>query len=117
MKVKKKSLNLRKNIILDVVLCPKTSLYFQSFFCHKCAYFNSDEKDHISCNYNKLQIKSTDQKKEELIEIFSKMKGKNEISSQHLVDKENNHESIRDMETLKVDLIKELKNRMKCMMT
>jgi len=114
MKVKKKSLNLEK-IIMDVVLCPKTSLYLQSFFCHKCPYFNSDEKDHISCNYKKLQIKYTDQKKEELINIFSKRKEKNEISFQHLVDKEKNHNYIRDMETLKVDLINELKRRNNCM--
>jgi len=116
MKVKKKSLNFEK-VIFDKVLCPKNSLYLLSFFCHKCTYFNSDERDHISCNYKNLQIKYADQKKEELIKIFSKIKGKNEISSQHLVDKEKNHEFIRDMETLKVDLIKELKKKMKCMMT
>jgi len=116
MKVKKKILNLDK-IIIDKVLCPKTSLYLQSFFCHKCAYFNSDERDHINCNYKKLQIKYADHKKEELIKIFSKIKGKNEISSQHLVDKEKNHDFIRDMETLKVDLIKELKKRIACIMT
>ena len=116
MKVKKKSLNLEK-INIDIVSCPKTSLYIQSFFCHKCAYFNSDKRDHIRCNYKKLKIKYADQKKEELIKIFSKNKGKNEISSQHLVNKEKNHDFIRDMETLKVDLIKELKKIKKCMMT
>jgi len=116
MKVKKKSLNLEK-INIDIVLCPKTSSYIQSFFCHKCAYFNSDKRDHIRCNYKKLKIKYADQKKEELIKIFSKNKGKNEISSQHLVNKERNHDFIRDMETLKVDLTKELKKIKKCMMT
>ena len=116
MKVKKKSFNLEK-INFDKVFCPKTSLYLLSFFCHKCAYFNSDERDHISCNYKKLQKKYADQKKEELIKIVSKIKGKNEISSQHLVDEEKNHDFIRDMETLKVDLIKELKKRIACIMT
>lgn len=116
MKIKKKSLNFEK-INIDIVLCPKTSLYLQNLYCHKCAYFNSDERDHISCNYKKLQIKYADQKKEELIKIFSKIKGKNEISSQHLVNKEKNHDFIRDMETLKVDLIKELKKRKNCMMS
>jgi len=103
MKVKKKSLNLEK-INIDIVLCPKTSLYIQSFFCHKCVYFNSDKRDYIRCNYKKLQIKYADKKKEELIKIFSKNKGKN-------------HNFIRDMETLKVGLIKELKKIKKCMMT
>ncbi|MHA1320426.1 MAG: hypothetical protein ACTSQ1_11550 [Promethearchaeota archaeon] len=116
MNVRKKRLNLEK-IIIDIVLCPKTSSYLQSFFCHKCTYFNSDERNHISCNYRNLQIKYADKKKEELINIFSKIKGKNEISSHHLVDKEKNHDFISDMETLKVDLIKELKKRNTCMMT
>ena len=116
MNVKKKSLNLEK-INIDIVLCPKTSLYLQSFFCHKCTYFNSDKRDHIGCNYKKLQIKYADQKKEELIKIFSKNKGKCEFSSQHLVDTEKNHDYMRDMETLKVDLIKELKKRIACIMT
>ena len=110
MKVKKKSLNLEK-IIIDLVLCPKTSLYLQSLYCRNCAYFNSDKRDHISCNFKKLQIKNADQKKEELIKIFSKIKGKNEVSSQQLVDKEKNHDFIRDIETLKVNLFKELKER------
>ncbi|MHA1624775.1 MAG: hypothetical protein ACTSXN_01885 [Promethearchaeota archaeon] len=86
MKVKKKSLNLGK-IIIDIVLCPKTSLYLQNFYCHKCAYFISDVKNHIICSYKKPQIKNADQKKEELIKIFSKIKG---VSSQHLVEKKKN---------------------------
>ena len=115
MNVKKKRLNF-ETIIIDKVFCPKTRLYLLSFFCHKCAYFSSEERDHISCNYKNLQIKYADQKKEELIKIFSKIKGKNEISSRHLVDKEKNRDFIRDMEILKVDLIKELKKRNTCMM-
>jgi len=110
MKVKKKSLNLEE-IIIDLVLCPKTKLYLQSLYCHKCAYFNSDEMGHISCKYKKLQIKNADEKKEELIKIFSKIKGKNETSSQQLVDGEKNHDFIRDIDTLKVNLFKELKER------
>ena len=110
MKVKKKSLDLEK-IIVDLVLCPKTSLYLQNLYCHNCAYFNSDETDHISCNYKKLQIKNTIQKKEELIKIFSKIKGKNEDSSQQLVDDEKNQGFIRDIEALKLNLFKELKER------
>jgi len=109
MKVKKKSLNLEK-IIIDIVFCPKTSLYLQSLYCRRCAYFNSDEKDHISCNYKKLQIKNTDQKKEELIEIFSKIKGKNEVSSQHLVDKKISDDHIG---MLKTELLLEIKKRNK----
>ena len=67
--------------------------------------------DHISCNYKKRQIRNDNQEKEELIKIFSKIKGKNEVSSQQLVDKEKNHDFIRDIETLKVNLFKELKER------
>jgi len=67
--------------------------------------------DHISCNYKKRQIRNNNQEKEELIKIFSKIKGKNEVSSQQLVDEEKNHNFIRDVETLKVNLFKELKER------
>ncbi len=109
MNVKRKSLNLEK-INIDIVLCPKTSLYIQSFFCHKCAYFNSDKRDHIRCNYKKLKIKYADQKKEELIKIFSKIKGKNEVSSQHLVDKRISDDHIG---MLKTELLLEIKKRNK----
>jgi len=109
-KVKKKGLNLDK-IIIDIVLCPKTSLYLQNLYCHKCAYFNSDERDHISCNYKKLQIKNVNQKKEELIKIFSKVREKNEISTQYIANKKSKHDSIRDIEALKADLSKELKKK------
>ncbi|MHA1193895.1 MAG: hypothetical protein ACTSP9_16675 [Promethearchaeota archaeon] len=97
MKVKKKSLKLRK-IIIDIVLCPKTSLYLQNFYCHKCAYFISDVKNHISCSYKKPQ--NANQKKEELIKIFSKIKG---VSSQHLVDISDDH----------IELLLDIKKRIK----
>lgn len=109
MKVKKKRLNLEK-MILDMVFCPKTSLYLQSLYCRRCAYFNSDERDHISCNYKKLQINNVDQKKEELIKIFSKIKGKNEILSQHLDDKKMSDDHIG---MLKTELLIEIKKRIK----
>lgn len=109
MKVKKKRLNLEK-MILDMVFCPKTSLYLQSLYCRRCAYFNSDERDHISCNYKKLQINNVDQKKEELIKIFSKIKEKNEILSQHLDDKKMSDDHIG---MLKTELLIEIKKRIK----
>lgn len=110
MEVKKKSLNMEK-IIIDIVLCPKTNLYLQSLYCHKCAYFNSDEREHISCNYKKLQIENADKRKEELIKIFSKIKEKNDVPSQQLVDKEKSNNFIRDLGTIKVNIFKELKER------
>ena len=67
MKVKKISLN--KSEIRDIILCPKINLYLQSPVCHRCAYFISDEENHISCSYKKSQIKNVDQKKEELKHI------------------------------------------------
>ena len=115
MKVKKISLNLKK-IIIDIILCPKINLYLQSPVCYRCAYFISDEKNHINCNYKKPQIRNTNQKKEELIKLFSKIKGEKEISPKQIVDKKRNHDSIRNIETLKADLIKELKKRKNSMM-
>ena len=109
MKVKKKILNLEK-IIIDIVFCPKTSLYLQSLYCRRCAYFNSDERDHISCNYKKLQINNANQKKEELIKILSKIKGKNEVSSQSLDDKKISDDHIG---MLKTELLLEIKKRIK----
>jgi hypothetical protein len=62
------------------------------------------------CNYKKLQIKNADQKKDDLLKIFSKIKGKNEISSQHLDDKKMSDDHIG---MLKTELLLEIKERIK----
>jgi len=114
MHVKKKCLNIEK-IFIDVVLCPKTRLYLQSLYCHKCAYFKLDEETHITCNFEKPQIKNADKEKEKLIKIFSKVNGKNELSFPQLVDKEDDI-FLRNKELLKADLYKELEKRKKNML-
>ena len=110
MKVKKKSLNQDK-IFIDIVLCPKTNLYLQSLYCHRCGYFYTDEEDFINCNYKRPQIKIIDKKKEDLIKIFSNVKNKKDSSSLQLKDKENNNVLKRNLEVLKSDLFREIKKR------
>lgn len=110
MKVKKKSLNQEK-IFIDIVLCPKTNLYLQSLYCHRCAYFNTDEEGFINCNYKNPQIKIIDKKKEDLIKIFSNVKKKKDTSSLQLKDKIKNNELKRNLEILKGDLFREIKKR------
>lgn len=110
MMVKKISINPEK-IIIDIVLCPKTKLYLQSLYCHRCAYFKSDEGANINCNYKKPQITISDHQKEDLIKIFSKIREKKESSSQQLENNRKNDESMRNIEILKIDLLREIKKR------
>ena len=111
MNVKKKCLKIEK-IFVDIVLCPKTKLYLQSLYCHKCAYFKLDEEKYIICKFEKPQIINTDKKNEKLIKIFSKVNGKNEISSHQLVDK-GYDDSLENRERLKADIYREMEKRKK----
>jgi len=109
MKVKKISLNI-KEIIIDVVLCPKTNLYLQSLYCHRCGYFNSDEKTSINCYYKKPQGTNTDHQKDELIKIFSEIKNKKEDQSLQLDDRQK-IESTMNSEILREELLQALKKK------
>jgi hypothetical protein len=75
MNVKKISFEQEK-IFIDIVLCPKTNLYLQSLYCHRCAYFYADELNFINCSYKKPHMRIFDKKKEDLIKIFSNVKKK-----------------------------------------
>jgi len=111
MKVKKVSINFEK-ISIDMILCPKTNLYLQSLYCSRCAYFNSKDKNYISCNYEKPHSTiSSDHSKEELIKILSKIKkGKDNFCHQMESDKKNNDCS-RNIEMLKKELFQVIKKR------
>ena len=110
MKIKKVSLN-SENIFIDIVLCPKTNLYLQSLYCHRCAYFTLDEENHINCNYKNPQINLIDHQKEELIKTFSEIKDIKENSSQGFKDNKANNEFMSNIDRFKTDLLKEIKKR------
>ena len=110
MKVKKISLNLKK-IIIDIILCPKINLYLQSLVCPRCAYFNSNEKNYIICNYENLHRIIPNHSKEDLIKILSKIKkGKDNFCYQMYSDKKNNYCS-KNIEMIKEELFQEIKKR------
>jgi len=109
MKVAKTSINI-KDVIIDVVLCPKTNLYLQSLYCHRCGYFNIDEKTSVFCSCKKPLGNITDHQKDELIKIFSEIKNKKGDSSIHFEDLVNN-EVKTNIEMLRTELLKALKNK------
>ncbi len=108
-KVKKISINI-KEIIIDVVLCPKTNLYLQSLYCHRCGYFNLDDKTSINCFYKKPQVSAKDHQKDELIKIFSDITNKRVDPSQQLLNKEKAEPKI-NIEILKTELLQALKKK------
>jgi hypothetical protein len=109
MKVKKISLNI-KEIIIDVVLCPKTKLYLQSLYCRRCGYFNFDDKTSINCNYKKPKGGNSDHQKDELIRIFSEIISKKEDLSPKFQDKEKTEPKI-NIEILRAELLQALKKK------
>jgi len=109
MKVKKISLKPEK-IIIDVVLCPKTKLYLQSLYCHRCGYFKTDERTNINCDYKKPQGNISDHQKDELIKIFSEIINKKEDHSQQLEDKEKVDDKM-NVEMLRIELLHALKKK------
>ena len=115
MKVKKISLNI-KEVIIDLVLCPKTKLYLQSLYCHRCGYFNFDDKTSINCEYRKPTGNDTDHQRDELIKIFSEIKNKKEDLPLLLGELEK-IEPKSDIELLRAELFKALKKKNKTIKT
>jgi len=109
MKVKKVSLNI-KEIIIDFVLCPKTNLYLQSLYCHRCGYYNFDDKTSINCYYKKPKVSIADPQKDELIKIFSAIKNKKEASFFQLDDNDKIAPQM-DIEILRAELLQALKRK------
>jgi hypothetical protein len=109
MKVRKKGLKIEK-ICVDIVLCPKTNLYLQSLYCHKCAYFKLDEEMYIICNYEKPQVKILDKKTENLLSFFSRVNEKRKRSNHKVADKEDDS-ILKTKELLKADLFKRMQQR------
>ena len=110
MKIKKVSLS-SEMIFIDIVLCPKTNLYLQNLYCHRCAYFTLDDENYINCNYKNPHINLIDHQKEELIKTFSEIKDIKENSSQGFKDNKANNEFMSSIDRFKKDLLKEIKKR------
>jgi hypothetical protein len=110
MKVKKISIHPEK-IIIDLILCPKTKLYLQSLYCHRCGYFRSDEENNINCNYKKPLVDTSDNQKDVLITLFSEIRKKKEKSFRQLENEEKKDEINLNLEALKTELNREIKKR------
>lgn len=70
MKVKKIAIRPDK-IGIDLVLCPKTSLYLQDLYCRRCPYFELNKEKFIQCNFIKPKYGPSDPIKDKLIKDLS----------------------------------------------
>ena len=70
MKVSK--IPIRPNKIgIDLILCPKTTLYLQDLYCRRCPYYISDDENFIECTFKKPNYGQSDPTKDKLIKDFS----------------------------------------------
>jgi len=100
-----------EKIIIDLVLCPKTKLYLQSLYCHRCGYFKSDEENNINCNYRKPLIDIPDHHKDILIKLFSEINKNKRNSFQQLENEDKKDEINLNTEVFKTELNREIKKR------
>ena len=70
MKVKKIAIRPDK-IGIDLVLCPKTSLYLQDLYCRRCPYFELNNEKFIQCNFIRPKYGQSDPIKDKLIKDLS----------------------------------------------
>ena len=71
MKVNK--IPIRPNKIgIDLILCPKTTLYLQDLYCRRCPYYTSDNEKFIDCTFKKPTYGQSDPTKDKLIKDLSK---------------------------------------------
>lgn len=70
MKVKKIAIRPDK-IEIDLVLCPKTSLYLQDLYCRSCPYFELNKEKFIQCNFIRSKYGRSDPIKDKLIKDLS----------------------------------------------
>ena len=70
MKVNK--IPIRPNKIgIDLVLCPKTTLYLQDLYCRRCPYFELDNEKFVQCNFTRPKYGQSDPIKDKLITDLS----------------------------------------------
>lgn len=70
MKVNK--IPIRPNKIgIDLVLCPKTTLYLQDLYCRRCPYFELDNGNYIQCKFIRPKYGQSDPVKDKLITDLS----------------------------------------------
>lgn len=70
MKVKKIAIRPDK-IGIDLVLCPKTSLYLQDLYCRRCPHFELNNEKFIQCNFIRPKYGQSDPIKDKLIKDLS----------------------------------------------
>jgi len=70
MKVKKIAIRPDK-IGIDLVLCPKSSLYLQDLYCRRCPYFELNNEKFIQCNFIRPKYGQSDPIKDKLIKDLS----------------------------------------------
>ena len=70
MKVNK--IPIRPNKIgIDLVLCPKTTLYLQDLYCRRCPYFELDNEKFVQCKFTRPKYGQSDPIKDKLITDLS----------------------------------------------
>jgi len=70
MKVKKIPIRPDK-IGIDLVLCPKTTLYLQDLYCRRCPYFEFDNEKFVQCKFTRPKYGQSDPIKDKLITDLS----------------------------------------------
>ena len=71
MKIKK--IPIRPNKIgIDLILCPKTTLYLQDLYCRRCGHYELDDEKFIHCTFSGHKYGQSDPVKERIINDLSK---------------------------------------------
>ena len=56
---------------IDLVLCPKTTLYLQDLYCRRCPYFELDNEKFVQCKFTRPKYGQSDPIKDKLITDLS----------------------------------------------
>jgi hypothetical protein len=71
MKIKKIPIKPNK-IGIDLILCPKTTLYLQDLYCRRCGSYEGDDEKFVHCTFSGHKYGQLDPVKERIIKDFSK---------------------------------------------
>ncbi|MHA1915187.1 MAG: hypothetical protein ACW990_16175 [Promethearchaeota archaeon] len=71
MKIKK--IPIRPNKIgIDLILCPKTTLYLQDLYCRRCGSYEEDDEKYVHCSFSGHKFGQSDPVKDRIINDLSK---------------------------------------------
>ncbi|MHA2400016.1 MAG: hypothetical protein ACXADU_14170 [Promethearchaeota archaeon] len=70
MKIKKIPIKPNK-IGIDLILCPKTTLYLQDLYCRRCGNYEADDNKFVHCSFSGHKYGRSDPVKERIINDLS----------------------------------------------